>query len=97
MESKPKIFGERLEFIRNSNKLYTQLDDLDWVYSELKVMSMAQFAEKHKVPYNSVRHRVHKYFPPEWLSSIKRQRRFHTNNTGKIKLQDGDQTDNGNS
>ena len=79
-----KIFGREFN-TRGSNKVHTILDDLDNLYSELLIMSVAQVAKKYKVPPNSIRHRVMKYFLPEMVDNIKRQRRFHKNNVlGKI-------------
>lgn len=86
-----KIFGSEIK-VRGSNKEYTVLDDLDNLYQELLTQSMAQVARKYNVPANSIRHRVHKYFLPEMLENIKRQRRFHKNGKiGKITTDQGDQ------
>ena len=81
-----KIFGRELK-VRGSNKIHTILDDLDLLYEELLLYSMAEVAKKYNVPPNSIRHRVQKYFLPEMKEKIKRERRFHKNNTkGKIKI-----------
>ena len=77
-----KIFGRDIK-VRNSYKVHSSLDDLDNLYAELQTMSMGMVAKKYGVPYNSVRHRVMKYFLPEMIDNIKRQRRFHKNK-GKI-------------
>lgn len=81
-----KIFGNEIK-VRGSNKLHKELDDLDNLYQELLTQSMAQVAKKYGVPPNSIRHRVRKYFLPEMLQNIKRERRFHDNNVkGKITM-----------
>lgn len=74
-----KINGKEIP-VRGSNKKYRFLDDLDWLYSELLYLSMAEFCEKYNIDYNSrnvVRHRVEKYFPEEWKAKIKRERKRH--------------------
>lgn len=61
----------------NKRKDLEFLDDLDWLYSELQVMSIGQFCKKYDVPYNCVRHRVVELFPPTWIENIVKERRFH--------------------
>ncbi len=64
---------------RGSNKLYEHIDNLDDLYVTLQKMSMAQAAKFYKVPPNSIRHRVEKYFPQEWKDTICYQREPHKN------------------
>lgn len=71
------LFGSKLD-VRGSNKKYPELDDLDTLYNKLLTMSIGQLSKELGVPYNSIRHRVHKYFTQEMLDKICRQRKFHT-------------------
>lgn len=74
-----KIHGKDIP-VRGSNKRYTQLDDLDWLYEQLQEMSMAELADKMGIEYKSrnvIRHRVEKYFPLEWKLNIVRERKQH--------------------
>lgn len=70
-----KIFGQEITWIRNANKKYLFLDDLDMLYSQLLTKSIAELAKELNVPPNSIRHRVHKYFLPEMIKNIKKDRR----------------------
>lgn len=83
-----KMNGKEIK-VRGSNKFYTELDDLDWLFEQLKVKSMAQLADELKIPYTSrnvIRHRVEKYFPQEWKDQIKRERKPHTKSRKKDKI-----------
>ena len=62
---------------RGSNKEYYELDDLDWLYSLLRKKCITDVAKDLGVPQNSIRWRVFKYFPEEWLNNIVRKRRYH--------------------
>ncbi len=72
-------------FLRGSNKKYHFLDDLDYLYSELQVISIGDLAKKLKVPYNSIRYRVRRYFPKEWLDNIVKDRKYHLKRKTKEK------------
>ena len=75
-----KIFGKEIKK-RGANKKYPELDDLDWLYSRLKTMSITQLAKKLEVPQNSIRHRVFSHFPQEWIDSIVKERKYHSRST----------------
>lgn len=67
-----KINGQVIA-TRGSNKVYYQLDDLDWLYVQLQTMTMAQLARALGIGRNSrnvIRHRVDRYFPDEWKANI---------------------------
>ena len=70
---------------RGANKKYVFLDDLDWLYENLKVMSMSAFAKLHGCPFNSVRSRVMKYFTAEMKASIIYERVPHSRRVFKRK------------
>lgn len=68
--------GEEFQ-LRNSNHKYFKLDDLDWLYAELQKVSMGELAKRLNVPFNSIRYRCTRYFSPEQMESIVKERRFH--------------------
>jgi hypothetical protein len=71
--------------LRGANKKYYQLDDMDELYEKLQLLSIGALAKELGVPQNSIRHRVMKYFPPEWIANIKKDRRYKQEyNTDKI-------------
>lgn len=78
-----KIFGNEIT-PRGSNRKYTELDDLDSLYTTLLSKSMGELAKETGIPYNSIRHRVHKYFTQEMIDRIKRDRCFHKKKVGKL-------------
>ncbi len=71
--------------LRGSNKKYPQLDDLDLLFEELKKKSITKLAKELGVPQNSIRYRVFRYFPAEWLKVVRRDRRYHSRKIGKRK------------
>lgn len=73
-----KIHGIDLK-LRGANKLYPQLDDLDSLFEKLKNKSIGKLAKELDVPQNSIRYRVFKYFPAEWIACIRKDRRYHKN------------------
>lgn len=79
-----KLNGQELN-PRKANKKYHFLDDLDWLYEQLKTMSMQAFAKLHGVPHNSLRHRVLKYFTEEMKANIIYERVPHTRRVFKRK------------
>lgn len=79
-----KQFGKEF-FLRGSNKKYKDLDDLDWLFEQLQIMSIGQFCKKFNYPYNSVRYRVRRYFTEDQLALIKKDRAFHQKNKTKLK------------
>jgi hypothetical protein len=78
-----KLFGSEIT-PRGSNRKYVELDDLDNLFTILLTKSIGQFAKETGIPYNSIRHRVHKYFTQEMIDKIRRERRFHTKKAGKL-------------
>jgi hypothetical protein len=52
------------------------LDDLDWVYEQLRTKSIAELSKELEIPYNSIRFRVVKYFPLAWQDAIKKERKW---------------------
>lgn len=63
--------------VRGSNHKWNILDNLDNLYEMLKTKSIAQVSKELKVPQNSIRYRIFKYFSPQEIKAIKRQRAFH--------------------
>ena len=72
-----QLFGMELK-VRGCNKKHIKLDNLDWLYDQLLQKSMGQLAKEEGIPYNSIRHRVYKYFTQEMRDKIMRERSFHT-------------------
>lgn len=70
-----KINGQDI-VTRPSNKLYHQLDDLDWLFEELKKKTISELAKELDLPQNSVRFRVMQYFPDDWKKQIKKSRKW---------------------
>lgn len=76
-----KVNGQELE-IQSNNCLYSVLNDIDLLYEKLKTMHITQLAKELQVPQNSIRFRVHKYFPlidAEWEKNIVKGRKYHRN------------------
>lgn len=76
MANTKKLNGTTV-LIRGSNQKYTELNDLDWLFEELKHTTRAELAKKLGVPYNSINYRVHKYFSEEKLKQIIVERRHY--------------------
>lgn len=68
--------GEEFQ-LRNSNHKYFRIDDLDWLYAELLKVSIGELSKRLNIPYNSLAFRVRRYFSPEQIEKIVKQRRFH--------------------
>ena len=80
MESKRvKTYQGKKFAVRGSNKLYTQLNDLDFIFNELKSKCPADLAKELDVPYNSLRYIIVTYFTEEEQEQIAWKRRRHTN------------------
>lgn len=71
-----KLKGQEYK-LRGANKKYQELDDLDSLFELLKTMSITQASKHLGVPQNSIRYRVFRYFPQEWIDQIVKERKYH--------------------
>ena len=78
-DKRRKVKDGRVFYTRGSNKLYTQLDDLDELLELLKVDCPADVARAKGVPYNSLRHIIVTYYTEEEQEMINWKRRRHSN------------------
>ena len=73
------------------NKKYYYLDDMVWLFEQLKTKSMKQLARELSQRYGDpigilagcIRFRVHRYFTKDQKDQIRRQRAFHKNKTAQ--------------
>ena len=74
--------------MRKGNKKYWFLDNLTWLFEELKMKSMMELAKElcllHNIPdprslAGSIRFMVKKYFTEDQIKQLKKERIFHTN------------------
>jgi len=63
--------------VKSPNSKYAELDDLDNLYKLLQETSIGQLAKKMGIPQNSIRYRVFRYFPAEWIRNIVKERAYH--------------------